>query len=222
MSAESPGPIRCVCFDWGGVILRICRTFEEGVRAAGLEARAGTDSPELRAKRRQLANDFQVGRLDRAAFLTQISRAMDHAYTAEEFERIHDAWLIEEYPGVDRLIAELNEIPVIQTAMLSNTNELHWARQSPRQGRTVPHFPTAGRLRHRHASHLLGLAKPEPEIYRAFERETGFAPGTILFFDDMEENTSAARACGWRAETIDYTGDTAGQMRDHLRRYGVL
>ena len=215
------GEIRCVCFDWGGVILRICRSFEEGVTRAGLDLRPGTDAPDMKRRRHDLAHEYQIGRLSRDEFLARVSAAMGGVYSAMEFERIHDAWLIEEYPGVDRLVADLLASPRIETAMLSNTNELHWRRQS-RTDPELPHFPTAGRLKHRHASHLLGLAKPEETIYRAFERETGFVPASILFFDDLADNIAAARSCGWHAEQIDHTGDTALQMRAHLRRYGVL
>lgn len=216
-----PGEVRCVCFDWGGVILRICRSFEEGVHRAGLDLRPGTDAPALKQQRHDLAHEYQIGRLTREEFLSRVSAAMNEVYTPAEFERIHDAWLIEEYPGVDRLVADLLASPRVETAMLSNTNELHWRRQQPGAD-GLPHFPTAGRLKHRHASHLLGLAKPEASIYRAFERETGFTPGSILFFDDLADNINTARACGWLAEQIDHTGDTAAQMREHLRRYGVL
>lgn len=215
--------IRCVCFDWGGVILRICRGFEEGVARAGLDLRAGTDAPTLKQQRHELAHEYQIGNLGRDEFLARISRAMNGVYSPAEFERIHDAWLIEEYPGVAGLVDDLLRTPGVETAMLSNTNELHWSRQSP-QPRVphLPHFPTAGRLKHRHASHLLRLAKPDETIYRAFERETGFEPASILFFDDLADNVAAARACGWRSEQIDHTGDTAQQMRAHLARYGVL
>jgi hypothetical protein len=56
---------------------------------------------------------------------------MNGTYSPAEFERIHDAWLIEEYPGVDRLVADLIASPRVDTAMLSNTNALHWRRQQP-------------------------------------------------------------------------------------------
>lgn len=216
-----PGKVRCVCFDWGGVILRICRSFEEGVHRAGLDLRPGTDAAALKQQRHDLAQEYQIGRLSREDFLNRVSQAMNGVYSPAEFERIHDAWLIAEYAGVDRLVADLLDSPGVETAMLSNTNELHWRRQRP-DAAGLPHFPTAGRLKHRHASHLLGLAKPDASIYRAFERATGFTPGSILFFDDLVDNIDAARACGWYAEQIDHTGDTAAQMRDLLRRYGVL
>ncbi len=64
-------------------------------------------------------------------------------------------------------------------------------------------YPAFRALLHRGASHLYGLVKPWPEIYRRFTRELGASPGEILFFDDREENVIAARAEGWRAERID-------------------
>lgn len=216
--------IRCVCFDWGGVILRFCRSFAEGVRAAGLDLREGADGAEAIAARRGLANQYSMGKMSRAEFLEAASRATSGLYTVDELERINHAWLIEEYPGVGLIVDELNALPHIETALLSNTTEIHWERQhtEPSRKNGIPHFPTAAKLKHRHASHLLGLLKPDAAIYAAFERETGFAPSSILFFDDLQENVLAARARGWRAVQIDHTGDTAAQIRAALREHSIL
>ena len=217
-------PIRCVCFDWGGVILRFCRSFAEGVRAAGLDLRDGANVAEAIAARRGLATEYSKGNLSRDEFLAAASRATSGLYTIEELERINHAWLIEEYPGVDAIVDELNALPYIETALLSNTTEIHWERQHAEPSRTlgIPHFPTAAKLKHRHASHLLGLLKPDDAIYAAFERKTGFEPRSILFYDDLDENVDAARARGWNAVQIDHTGDTAAQIRASLRDYRIL
>jgi putative hydrolase of the HAD superfamily len=216
--------IRCVCFDWGGVILRFCRSFAEGVHAAGLDLREGANAAEAIAARRGLANQYSMGKLSRAEFLARASHATSGLYTTEELERINHAWLIEEYPGVGSIVDELNALPHVETAMLSNTTEIHWERQYAEPSRSIgiPHFPTAGKLKHRHASHLLGLLKPDEAIYAAFERKTGFDAHSILFFDDLEENVRAAGLRGWHAVQIDHTGDTAAQIRESLRSYRVL
>lgn len=217
-------PIRCVCFDWGGVILRFCRSFAEGVRAAGLELRDGANEAEAIAARRGLANQYSIGKLSRAEFLSRASLATSGIYTIEELERINHAWLIEEYPGVGAIVDELNALPHIETALLSNTTEIHWLRQHPEPSRSIgiPHFPTASKLKHRHASHLLGLLKPDDAIYAAFERETGFEPRSILFYDDLKDNVAAAQSRGWNAVQIDHTGDTAAQIRASLREFRIL
>lgn len=214
--------IRCVCFDWGGVILRICRSWAEGCRAAGLPLRGDHGDKPFANERKGHSEAYQLGRLDDAAFFAHVSEAMGGLYTPDEVERVHHAWLLEEYPGVGGLIDRLNAAPGVETALLSNTNAAHWRRQFPLQPGGLRRFDAASRLGHRHASHLLGLAKPGVEIYRAFERLSHFSPGQILFFDDLADNIAAARACGWKAEQIDHMGDTAGQMLGHLVRHGVL
>jgi FMN phosphatase YigB (HAD superfamily) len=214
-------PIKLVCFDWGGVILRICRSWAEGCAAAGLEIRAGTDLAEAKAARQPLSHDYQEGRLGCEAYFARVAQATGGVYTPEEIRRIHDAWLIAEYPGVDRVVERLLATPSVTTGLLSNTNAAHWERQHPETSGARPHFPTAGRLALRHASHLMRLAKPDARIYAAFEKATGFAPHQILFFDDLAENILAAQSRGWHAELIDHTGDTAAQMDAHLRSHGV-
>lgn len=53
----------------------------------------------------------------------------------------------------------------------------------------------------------MGVIKPDPEIYRRVEEETGMAPDRLLFADDKKENTDAAAARGWRVHLFtDWQG----------------
>ncbi len=211
--------VRLVCFDLGGVLVRICRSWREGCERAGLPVHDDLDTPDARAARMHWAHQYQLGRIDCDAFARGLSEAVGGRYTPEQIRAIHDAWIITEYPGVDRLLWRLNEMDSLTTAILSNTNHGHWARLI--SCTNCGEFPSLGLVHQPHASHLLGLAKPDPAIYRAFESRTGFAPSDVLFFDDLEENASAARACGWRAEQIDHAGDTVSQIVEQLARHGV-
>lgn len=214
--------IRCVCFDWGGVILRICRSWAEGCQRAGLPVRGDPTTPAWANVRRGASHEYQLGLIDDAEYYRRISEAGGGVYTPAECEAIHHAWLIEEYPGVTRLIDDLHQQGVT-TALLSNTNRAHWSRQFPvfdTPGRQ--RFASASTLKLRHASHLLGLAKPDDAIYKAFERHTHFHPREIVFFDDLPENIDTAAKVGWNTLRIDHTGDTASQMRAELARLRVL
>ncbi len=213
--------VRLVCFDWGGVLLRIGRTWAEGCAAAGLPVRVGSDDPEAKERRRAVSSRYQVGAIDTPTFLDELGHAVRGAYTADELRRIHDAWLIREYDGIGRLVERLNGVPGVATALLSNTNAAHWARHLPAADGAPPAFPTPGRLTHRHASHLLGVAKPSREIYLALEASTGCRGSEILFFDDLAENIEAARAVGWRAVAIDHTRETSPQIERALEEHGV-
>lgn len=215
------GQVRLVCFDLGGVVVRICRSWQEGCIAAGLPVRADLSSDEMKARRRALSDRYQAGLLGCDEFFRLLSESTGGIYTPEEVRRIHAAWTLDVYEGVDNLVGELSRLRSVQLGVLSNTNHAHWevlcgARRRPE------YWSVLSKIHHPHASHLLRLAKPSPDIYLEFQRRTGFAGEHILFFDDLEENILAARRVGWRAEQIDHTGDTAAQMRAHLARHGVL
>lgn len=212
--------IELVCFDLGGVIVRICRGWAEGCERAGLEVRGASDGEEMRARRRPISLEYHNGLIDCDAFCTAMAEAMGGLYTPKEVRLIHDAWLIDEYAGVGDVIERL-VARGIPTGLLSNTNHSHWVRIDPSNG-AAPEFPTASKLEHRHASHILGVSKPEPGIYTAFMDSVGYAPGEILFFDDLQDNIEGARSLGWEARRIDHEGDTARQIEDHLRELGLL
>ena len=47
------------------------------------------------------------------------------------------------------------------------------------------------------------IMKPDPEIYAALEQDSGLAPETLLFVDDLSENIAAAAARGWQVHLFD-------------------
>lgn len=213
-------PIRYVCFDLGGVVVRICHSFVEAVQAAQLPL---VDSalllePDAIARRREAIWAHQVGDFDFAEYCTRMSRAVDGLYAPEQVRKLHTAWLLGEYPGVHELVLELTQAPGLRLACLSNTNDGHWDQMlgSPQT------FPSLSCLHVQLASHLMRLAKPDPAIYEAARATFACDASEVLFFDDLVENIAAARAAGWQAERIDPTGDTAAQMRVHLRSRGLL
>jgi 2-haloacid dehalogenase len=215
------GDIECVVFDVGGILVRHTRDWREAHLRAGFD----DDHPVLASReflglRQTLAMDHQKGDLTPEEYLDAVAESSAGAYSRADVQRIIDAWLIEEYEGVEALIDELLATDVT-TAALSNTNPMHWERMLPRNG-AAPDFPTTSRLHHHVASHEARAAKPEPAIYEALEAVTGLEGAALLFFDDIDDNVEAARARGWRAEVIDHAGDPPGQMRAVLRRYGLL
>lgn len=212
--------IQLVCFDLGGIIVRHHRSWATACVAAGIDVRAGSDSPDLVQRRRALTRLHGTGQLACDEFFVEMSRAMNGLYTPAEVSTIHHAWLIDEYADVGPIIDDIHAAGV-PTSILSNTNPSHWARQFP--SATGPaEFPTAQKVKLPHASHVLGFIKPDAEIYRAFEDEVGYRGSSILFFDDLVENVEAARALGWRAELIDYKAQTSPQLRRALIAHGVV
>lgn len=152
---------------------------------------------------------FQAGEFEAGLFLDALAAHLGLSGPAEA-EAVHQAILVEAYPGTAELVDELHRAG-IATACLSNTNALHWDRMAH-----TPEFPAIYALQRKFASQELHLQKPEPAIYRAVEEATGVGPESIVFFDDGAHNVAGAVACGWRGCVIDPQGDTARQMRAFL------
>jgi FMN phosphatase YigB (HAD superfamily) len=221
-SVPPSSPPQIVCFDLGGVLIRICHGWEEACRRANLSPPNPDEATS--AARRALFVQHQRGGLSLDEWAEAMVR-LDGTHTPDELRRAHAAILIDEEPGARALVDELHESGM-GTAALSNTNEAHWLRLRHRDGTRprvgTPEYPAVARLHSAWASHRLGVAKPEPAIYEQFEALSGVRGRGILFFDDRAENVAAALDHGWRAECVDRDGDPIAQIRVRLRQEGVL
>lgn len=184
------------------------------------DARRFSD-PALAARRKHFHHLHQTGQIACKAYFAAIAESTGGLYTADEVRCIHNAWTLDDYPGVVDLIKRLRRAG-LRTACLSNTNQSHWSilhrGDGPRRERS-----TAVTSLHTHlASHLMGVAKPDEAIYRLAEESLGVAPDSLVFFDDLEENIAAARTRGWQAHQINHIADTAAQIEAHLKAAGAL
>jgi len=233
LAGASAGSRTMVVFDLGGVLVRICRSWEEACNAAGQPYHAEMRDPELLEDRRVISRRHEIGEMECDAFFAAMAASTRGMYNERQVRCIHGAWLLGEYDGVGTLVDDLHHAG-IRTGVLSNTNHAHWVRLMParwhggREPVGVPDllpaagYPTLGKIHAPHASHLLGHAKPNLEIHRAFEAAVIVGPEQVLFFDDLADNVAGAKAAGWTVEHVDHTGDTAAQMRAALRHRGIL
>ena len=107
--AHGDHPVRLVCFDWGGVILRICRSWAEAAHRAGLDPQRGDAVRDASMQARlPIVRDYERGRIDCETFCDRLSAAIGRLYSADEVRAVHDAWLIGEYPGVRTLMEGRN------------------------------------------------------------------------------------------------------------------
>lgn len=203
---------KLVLFDLGGVVVRICRSFEEATLAAGVPLRDRTAFERTREALGRVLAANELGLVPPGEVHRRMSEAVDGLYAPHEIGAIHAAVLRDEYPGMAALVAAVGESGVM-TACLSNTDPLHWAVLETR--------PALRALHHRHASHLWGLAKPGEAIYRRLEAERGVRGREILFFDDTPANVETARRIGWDAVLVEHAGDPAAQVTLELRTRGL-
>lgn len=207
-----------VVFDLGGVLVRICRSWKEACNAAGEPYHEGITDPAAMARRKALVRQYEIGAMTCDEFFAAVADSTEGLYTAEQVRRVHNAWLLGEYPRVAELVPVLHRAG-LATGVLSNTNHAHWRAMTDLASAS---YPALASVQHPHASHLLGHAKPSVDIYRVFAQRVGFSATGLLFFDDLPDNVAAAREAGWDAVLIDHAGDTAAQIRAALVERSAL
>jgi putative hydrolase of the HAD superfamily len=207
-------PVRLVCFDLGGVLVRIARGWDDACRRAGVSLTHG--GADAWTRHHDLMLRYETGEIDEAGYLGEAPGVVGGGVTADAIVRVFDAWLLGMYAGAADLIDELRARGY-QTACLSNTNARHWDTLNRH-----PDYEPLRRLDYRLASHQLKVMKPHENAYRRAEAATGVWGDQVLFFDDKAENVRAARAMNWRAELVDRADDAVPQIRDYLAAHAVL
>ena len=195
---------RIVAFDLGGVLIRICKRWSDAVELAQPVQRLNEGLGSLDDSAALVA--YQAGEYDTSKYLVELARFLG-CRTPDEARLIHNAILVEPYPGTAELTQDIVSAG-LRTGCLSNTNDLHW-QEIFGSGR----FPFADLLTVNVASHHVGVNKPDPAMYEAFERQSGFSGSEIVYFDDAKENVEAARARGWQAHAVDPSQGTTSQIR---------
>jgi glucose-1-phosphatase len=114
--------------------------------------------------------------------------------------RIHHEVL----PIVERLLGR------VKLVLLSNTNEVHWRFVRPL-------VPLLERFSDRVLSHEVGLAKPDPEIFRAALRRVGLPGQVCAFFDDVPAFVESARSVG----IVGQVFTTAARFEEQLAALGL-
>jgi len=194
-----------VIFDLGGVLVGV-----DFMRAcARLEAAGGALAAVIREA---IANGedklgFDTGRLSPQEFAARFCTAIGLHLPYSEFAEI---WcdIFAEKEEVTGLLDDIGKHADL--VLLSNTDVLHvdYVRS---------HYGFLAKFGRLVLSYEVGHAKPARQI---FERALGLcAPGTRkIYFDDVAEFVSAARACGLPAEQfVD-----AATLRRDLEWFGVL
>jgi len=201
-----------VCFDIGGVLVRIRHTWNHAAEAAGLAAQLGNgtrrlnDSPDLIA--------YQAGEIELNEYSKRLGAWL--GLGPEDAVRVHNQILIEDYPGAYDLVQQLKSKGV-WTCCFSNTNGLHWTVLTD-----PAHFPAVASLDKKIASHELLAAKPDPAAFRQVETMFPFKADRIVFFDDTLENIYGAAEAGWEAFRLDPDADPVAEATEILTNMGIL
>jgi putative hydrolase of the HAD superfamily len=194
-------------FDLGGVVVDF-----SGPKELGKHLR-WPSTPEIILNRWiqcRHTEEFERGKLTPVEWADRFIKDWDVDLTCDEFLARFTTWSRRVLPGARELLEQLR--PHYRLAALSNSNELHWERNT-HELRILELFEFAI------SSHQVGLAKPNPDIFRvAIERAQVSTPDAIMYFDDLDANVAAANAAGMRA----YRTRGVEELRGRVKANGLL
>lgn len=206
MNAEDWKNIQNVIFDFGGVLLNIDYQATYDL----LSKLIGTDFNFSQYKQADLFSEFECGFISNDLFRDGI-RAISSKNELSD-EQIDQAWnaMLGNLPQkrID-LVKKISEKR--RVFLLSNTNAIHKKAIDPVLSQSAVDGDFEGIFEKVYWSHLIGMRKPDAEIFTHVIKENNLDPKTTLFIDDSPQHVEGAAKVGLKSfhlksdiETIEW------------------
>jgi HAD superfamily hydrolase (TIGR01549 family) len=176
--------VRAVLFDLGNVLIR----YEHAKTMSAVAGLGRLTVEETLALFREIDVALGQGHMDAAGLHRFYQERAGVGDDAEQFFTAFGAGL----SRIDEALAyavELQNRPEVTVGVISNTNEAHvyWLDE---------YLPELAELDLVMMSNEVGLAKPDPEIFRLALELLDLPPHQAIFIDDLAVNVQAAQALG--------------------------
>lgn len=206
--------IENIVFDFGGVLLDI--DYQRTYDALAVVLHANFEVEKLPSETQQAMMDFETGKINVETFIWNLQRlATRDVPTGQAVISAWNAMLIGWNPAKFDFLLALRE--KYKVYLLSNTNELHldWVKKDLRNHHQMVDFDRVY-FDKTYYSHIIGLKKPDQEIFRFVTEDACLVPERTIFIDDLLPNIQAAAACGWHTYHHDPKDDLIDIFRDKL------
>ncbi|HSB41265.1 MAG TPA: HAD family phosphatase [Methylomirabilota bacterium] len=206
-NGASPGP-RAVIFDFGGVLWDMrWDVARELDRLHGLPRSSIFDT----LYRSPAWTGIERGVGDPEAWTEDAHRELERR-AGRPLPRLHEEWRKAQV-AIDANIRLVQGLRVrYRCSILSNADR---SLRSRLEGELAVHHLFDDIV----VSAEVGMAKPEPEIFRLAADRLGLPPETCVFVDDWDKNVEAARAVGMQA--VLHRVDRGHDLRAQLAALGV-
>lgn len=189
--------IQNVVFDFGGVLLKI----DTKRTAAAMKDLIGVDLMQLSPDHPTATylTRFEKGEISTETFLNHFQRMASHPV---EPKSIIDAWNTMLIGWQRDTLQNLEELKKkYNVFLLSNINELHlaWIQNDLKKKHHIQDFESRF-FDHVYYSHLIGMRKPDSNIFHHIQNDAKLDAHSTLYFDDLAENVNIAKKeVGWQS-----------------------
>jgi len=184
--------IKNIIFDLGNVLLDI--DYDKTIHA--FEQLGFTDfkAHYSGAEMDTLFKDIEKGMIGEAIFYESLQAVSKQPVTDEQLKNAWNAMLL------DFRVESLEYLTKISSRyklyLLSNTNSIHLAEFEAILKRDTGKTNLAGYFTTAYYSNLVGMRKPDQEIYSFVLADAGLVANETLFIDDLANNIEGAQATG--------------------------
>ncbi len=112
-------------------------------------------------------------------------------------------------PGIENLLKKLKSN--FKIIGLTNTNEIHYPVWEKKYKNVLKLFDKI------YSSHLLGMRKPDKEIFDYILKENNFKKEEVIFFDDTKENVEKAELIGISSFLVN----SFDNMKKDIESFGI-
>ena len=145
---------------------------------------------------------FETGKMSESEFLSEINGLLGTQLETQAFEKIWNDMLLEIPQAKINLLQNLKQSH--QVMIMSNTNSIHQRCFDSMVAGQTGGKSMADLVHHAYYSHVMGLRKPQTEVFSQIIREHKLDPSRTLFLDDRAENVEAARQTGINGIVISH------------------
>jgi glucose-1-phosphatase len=164
----------------------------------------------------QLNDAFETGNIQQESFIWHVQKnASGHIPHAGEIVRAWNSMLLGWQPHKLNFLKSLRK--EYKTYLLSNTNEIHidWVQNDLKTNHDIYDFDS-NYFEKTYYSHLIGLRKPDPAIFRYVLNTNGLIADETLFIDDSAEHIKAADDLGLKVHHFERNSDLIAQWQKIL------
>ena len=194
-------------FDLGGVVVDI--SFERALKRWSYHSGVSPQTLKTRFAFDAAYEQHERGEIEAAAFFTSLRKTLDITLSDEQLKEGWNAIFLGDIPQTTALLKRLEDkVPLYA---FSNTNETHRLFWAERYAEFLTPFERV------FVSSDMGKRKPEREAFAYVAEEIGVNFEDILFFDDTQENITAAEALGMQAVLVRSPADVLEAVTPFLQ-----
>ena len=197
---------KVLLFDLGGVVIDV--SFDNVIKRWSEHSKVEFSKLKPRFKFDSAYEQHERGEIEAKEYFASLRDSLGIALSDEQFEEGWNAIYLGEITETVNLLKQLDgEVPLYA---FSNTNETHKLFWSEHYVSTLEPFTQI------FVSSDMGKRKPEPDAFVHVASEIDISLAEIMFFDDSEENISAAKSLGMQAVLVRSSDDVRHAVETFL------